>query len=541
LKRNHLRSLKHEYVTMTDLYINEDNQSFYNSRPECEMTHEGVDRVVDVATQFPVTGIAFCVNVQRALYESKVWETFYGDYDPDKGEEQPALWRRHGARNLWLLAQRGIDHHARWLARCEHHGIEGWLSMRMNDCHGLKEYCQDQQGVPQTHWTRHWPSIWWRNHPELRRAPYRDERSWEGAFDYTHQSVRQHHMALIRELLERYDMFGLELDWMRWGMMFAPGKEQAGLAILTQFMRQTRELANESAMRVGHPVQLAVRLPSEPASCLAMGYDILRWADEGLIDRVILSSFLGNANFDYPIDIWRRLLGSKIKLIANVEPIASAYPGVREMSHSRVISNAITMGAAASAIHRGVDGIHLFNHCPSKLLKDDSLFPIYRHVADLDAIQCLPRRQAVTYPQVRAPGQASGALLPIDLQVPCIGVDFGRMEQNITVRIATGPRPSQGTVYLQLGFSADTPPLNGQELHTRVNGILCPTAHQQADQNNADICLPSNITQVLRYDVNLDCLQDDINVIELIPPQVPGQLVWVEFLILPDIQQPINH
>lgn len=526
---------------MTDLYINEDNQSFYNSRPESEMTLEGVDRVVDVAAQFPVTGIAFCVNVQRALYESKVWETFYSDYDPVKGEDQPAMWRRHGARNLWLLAQRGIDHHARWLSRCKHHGIEGWLSMRMNDCHGLKEYCEDQQGVPQTHWTRHWPSSWWRNHPELRRAPYRAERSWEGALDYTHQSVRQHHMVLIRELLERYDMFGLELDWMRWGMMFAPGKEQAGLEILTQFMRQTRELANESARRVGHPVQLAVRLPGEPYSCLALGYDILRWADEGLIDMVILSSFLGNANFDYPLDIWRRLLGSKIKLIANVEPIASAYPGVREMSHSRVISNAITMGAAASAIHRGVDGIHLFNHCPSKLLKDDALFPIYRHVADLDAIQCLPRRQVVTYPQVRAPGQASQALLPIDLKVPCIGVDFGRMEQNITVRIASGPKPIQGTVYLQLGFSADTPPLNGQELHTRVNGTLCPTAHQQADQNNADTCLPSNITQVLFYDVNLDCLHDDINVIELIPPQVPGQLVWAEFLILPDIQQPINH
>ena len=73
---------------MTDLYINDDNQSFYNSRPESEMTTEGVDALLDEAAKYPVTGIGFCINVQRALFESKTWETFYGDYDPEKGLEQ---------------------------------------------------------------------------------------------------------------------------------------------------------------------------------------------------------------------------------------------------------------------------------------------------------------------------------------------------------------------------------------------------------------------------------------------------------------------
>ncbi len=209
---------------MADLYLNEDNQSFYAHRPEEEMTPAGVDAVVDAAAAFPVTGIAFCVNVQRALFASQAWETFYADYDPMLGDEQPAIWRRHGARNLWLLEQRGIDHHARWLARCRMHGIEGWLSMRMNDCHGLKEYTQADAGEEATHWTRHWASTWWREHPELWRAPYRLERSWEGAFDFIHAAVREHHLALAREVLGRYDMFGFELDWMRWGMMFAPGR-----------------------------------------------------------------------------------------------------------------------------------------------------------------------------------------------------------------------------------------------------------------------------------------------------------------------------
>jgi len=535
---------------MTDLYVNEDNQSFYNSRPESEMTPEGVDRVVDETARFPVTGIAFCVNVQRALFESDVWETFYGDYDPARGDEQPAMWRRHGARNLWLLAQRGVDHHARWLARCRHHGIEGWLSMRMNDCHGLKEYCQGEDGEPATHWTRHWPSTWWREHPELRRAPYREERSWEGAFDYSHEAVREHHLALLREVLGRFDMFGIELDWMRWGMMFAPGREQAGLEILTEFVRETRRLADAGAERVGHPVKLAVRVPAEPRACLALGFDVPRWAEEGLLDMVILSSFLGTANFDYPVSLWRRLLGAGVKLIANVEPVVGAHPTPQSMAAGYVGAAAFTYGAAASALVRGVDGVHLFNHCPSKLLAGPEaardLHALYGDLADLSAIARHPRRHAVSYPQVFAPGGPARAVLPIPLTVPSIGVAFGRMEANLTVRIALGPKPASGTVCLQLGFSADTLPLDAGAMAVRVNQVLCPSCPRRPapfadppkdplrDLVHGDP--PAEAAQVLLYDVPLDALQDDINVLEFVPPQVEGSLVWVELLVAPEVE-----
>lgn len=533
---------------MADLYINEDNQSFYHGRPETEMTPAGVDAVVDAAAQFPVTGIAFCVNVQRALFESRVWETFYGDYDPAKGQEQPAEWRQHGARHLWLLAQRGVDHHARWLARCRHHGIEGWLSMRMNDCHGLKEYCQDQAGVADVHWTRHWPSTWWREHPELRRAPYRSERSWEGAFDYTDQSVRDHHLALVRELCGRFDMFGFEMDWLRWGMMFAPGREQAGLEILTAFVREVRQLADESARRVGHPVKVAVRVPAEPQACLALGYDVPRWAEERLVDMVILSSFLGTANFDYPVYLWRRLLGPGVKLVANAEPVLSAHPGPASAQAGYVGTTAFTFGAAAAALQRGVDGIHLFNHCPSGLLQASQsaadLRVTYRDVANLATLARLPRRHPVTYPQVFAPGESARAVLPVPLRMPCIGVAFGRMEENITLRLAIGPKPVGGSVCLQLGFSADTPALAAAAMTVRVNQVICAPRHDRpAPFATAPVDLlrdfvhgapPAEAAQVLLYEVPLQALLNDVNVVEIMPPRVPGALVWAELLVAPE-------
>jgi hypothetical protein len=189
-----------------------------------------------------VAGILFCVNVQRALFDSQVWEHFWDGYGPALGEDQPTLKRTHGVKNHLLLRERGLDQHAIWLERCRHHNIEGWLTMRMNDCHGLKETFLHMQGktceVGEAEWAIHWPSQFWRDRPDLRRAPYRLERSWEGAFDYGKAEVREHHMKLIRELFERYDMFGFEMDWMRWGMYFAPGHEQEGKPLLTKFVRK---------------------------------------------------------------------------------------------------------------------------------------------------------------------------------------------------------------------------------------------------------------------------------------------------------------
>ncbi len=534
---------------MSELYINEDNQSFYHSRPECEMTPEGVDRVVDEAARFPVAGIAFCINVQRALFESTAWETYYGDYDPDQGPEQPAAWRKEGVRNLWLLAQRGIDHHARWLARCRHHGIEGWLSMRMNDCHGLSEYVRHERGGDpgaDSH-VRHWPSTFWREHPEWRRAPYRLERSWEGAFDYSHEAVRDHHLALVREALGRFEMFGFELDWMRWGMMFAPGGEQAGLDILTEFVREARRLADESAARVGHPVKLAVRVPAEPQTCLALGFDVPRWAEEGLVDRVIVSSFLGTAYFDYPVALWRRLLGAKVKLIANVEGVVGAHPWTAPARAGYASDVRFTFGAAASALQRGVDGLHLFNHCPSKLLQGPEsaaardLFVLFDNLRDASSVARQARRQAVSYPQVFAPGQSSRAVLPIPLTVPSIGAAFGRMTENITLRIGIGRKPANGAVCLQLGFSADTPPLDNNAMTMRVNGTRCAACTVRPAAFEKDFAapasgkglplLPAAVAATLFYDVPLDALQDDVNVFEFEPPQVDGQLVWAEILV----------
>ena len=76
--------------------------------------------------------------------------------------------------------------------------------MRMNDVHNADDRdCYIQ-------------SSFWRQHPEYWRVP--GGAGWtDRALDYGIPQVREHAMAYLRELLERYDSDGIELDWMRFG------------------------------------------------------------------------------------------------------------------------------------------------------------------------------------------------------------------------------------------------------------------------------------------------------------------------------------
>lgn len=126
------------------IWINEDNASFYIGFPADAMSVAGCQALVDAyVAQGAVEGISFCANVSRALFDSQAWEPLYADYDGEAGDDQACLaWlppdRRsldratHGRtwiHHLWLLRDRGVDHLAVWLARCRHHGVQGWLSI----------------------------------------------------------------------------------------------------------------------------------------------------------------------------------------------------------------------------------------------------------------------------------------------------------------------------------------------------------------------------------------------------------------------------
>jgi len=513
-------------ATAKTVCFNEDNEHFYSKHPAEDMTREGCRALVDAyARTGTIRSLLFCVNLQRALYDSDVWERFR-DLPPDT----------QYVRNLRLLSERGVDQFAEWLGRCRETGIEGWLTMRMNDCHGLKEAAR---GMP-SHLAS-WHSRRWEEHPEWRRAPWRDERSWEGAWDWSHKEVRDYALALVREVLGRWDLYGLELDWMRWGMYFRPGNEAEGRALLTDFVREVRRLADGAAERLGHPVLLAHRVPVTPEACLGLGFDVIAWSKCGAVDMITLSEF-GNEVVAYPpVDVWRALLKPGTRINVAVGLVATPHAA------SRVLSHEIFRGSAAAAWAAGADGAYFFNACYREPDEMDVLERDLRAAASPDGVAADTRRIAVTSCTTAAPGtSAHGGCLPAPLFQKFIGVDFSRMEQNLTFRIPAGPITPGTEAVLELAFDKAAASIAERlrKMPVRVNcEVVEPCgAAEPVDQGRVD---PSNVFQrfadwprdaalALRWRVPLEVLKSGDNAVEILPPDdAPGHVVWCALRLAP--------
>ena len=319
--------------------LNEDNSHFFGSRTANDMTVEGLNAFLDQYANTCVTHLFLNPNAMRASFDSNtrdaIWEVGDQRVPPD------IPFAQQWVDNARLLHERGLDPYAVWIARCREKKISPWLTMRMNDVHDVSDT------------TNYMHSTFWLEHPEYWRVPYEQKGSWtDRALNYAMPAVREHNMALVAELLERYDPDGIELDWMRFGYHFAPGQERVGCEILTQFMRDARTLTQMWAEKRGHPIQLGARVPALPDAAVGLGMDGARWAREGLIDVLVPTPFWATADFDIPVEEWKRRIGDavdRVKIAPGTEVLLRAYPGGEAITNDL----ASVYGFASSAWARG--------------------------------------------------------------------------------------------------------------------------------------------------------------------------------------------
>lgn len=515
---------------MRKIYLNEDNGHFYSYRSPDEINERGVNELVDFYSKGKhLKGILFCTNVQSALFSSKVWEKLYHNYDPLKGAEQDVLkwlytWAppevreidnvnqgRRWIHNLYLLEKRGIDHIALWLSRCKKYNLEGWLTMRMNDIH--------YNTFPEAFWH----CSFWRDNPEFRRADYRYEFEWEKAFDYSHIEVRKHHLALLKELFERYDMYGIELDWMRSGLHFAPGKEEKGKINLTEFMRQVNILRRKSEKKFAHPVKIGVRIPGEIDTALKLGMDVVKWAEEKLIDRIVISSFL-NLHIDFPVEVWKYALkGTNTEIGVCIDSGMKPYPEADGLNNPEEFYYA----ASSNALKKEADFVYLFNTCYEERRDNRKLLNILNNAGDLTTINKKNIRYPVTYLDFVAPGDHSTKVLPVSLRPGKMGRSFKRMAQTITFRIYTGTEvKKKDKVFLILGFSRNTQYISSIPFRVYINANPLKRKGE-----NIPLIFPEDVKQKISFSVPSEILNDGYNIVEIIPPDTDGEIVWCEIYI----------
>lgn len=321
--------------------FNEDDSHFFLESSHASVVDlEGyVDKIAEGGA---ITHFFMCPNAQRANFYSAVLQSAWAV------EDIPGWKSTKWSMTLKTLHDKGIDPYAVWIRRSRQRKISPWLSVRMNDVHSAYDMTYGGH------------SRFWRDHPQFWRKPCVERGGWcDRALDYAHAEVRAYMLAFIGELLERYDVDGMECDWMRFPEHLTPGRERELSPCLTAFMHKVRQLADAAAVRWGHAVRVGVRVDSDPDAALARGTDAFAWARDGSVDLVVPCNFFESVDFQLPYADWRARMDG-------VNPIVRIVPGldsgvVLPGEKRRFLTIDEYCGWANRQYSQGARGIYLFN------------------------------------------------------------------------------------------------------------------------------------------------------------------------------------
>ena len=193
------------------------------------------------------------------------------------------------ARLTEALHKAGHDIVGIMLDQAHRDGLAFIAALRMNDRHPI--------AIKETAWLEH---------PEWHLDLGNKGAYWEGGFDYSQDGVRERVLAFVADLLEHYDVDGIEYDWMRWVHVFPKGTGQENAPYLTDFHRRTRDLVAEASSERGRRLLVGVRVPHVLEQCLPTGFDVATWIQEGLVDYVVPSHF-GHMDPNARIEHFREL------------------------------------------------------------------------------------------------------------------------------------------------------------------------------------------------------------------------------------------
>lgn len=312
-----------------------------------------IDRYVDMVAETPkgktqVTTFMMCTGSDFIYYPGSKYGRYFGD---DLNGTLP--YADSATKQLWQLAGQGVrnlqaegtDVIKASLERAKMHGMEAFISFRMNDLH----FADTASGNRAT-----FPDFWF-EHPEY--WTHDTTQGWHSgqAFDFSYPEVRQHKLNIIKEQLERYDMIdGYELDFMRFIVLFKTGEGREKAPLITEMVRKIKHTIDSLSAVRGHKILLAVRVPVTVEGALDKGLDVKQWADEGLIDFVTIGvHWRGDTGI--PVAKFRKEFGhNEIPLYASIDD-GGYLP--REF-----YSDGMYRGMASHILGEGADGVYLFNY-----------------------------------------------------------------------------------------------------------------------------------------------------------------------------------
>ncbi|MDA3925394.1 MAG: hypothetical protein PF904_11920 [Kiritimatiellae bacterium] len=470
---------------------------------------EALNGFVDYYADTQVKGLFLNVNYQRACFDSEVMEAYWDQENPEK---DLVGW----TRMFLALKKKDVDAFDVCVKRCRENKIEPWISFRMNDHHYF-----DKPALINSFYL---------DNPEFRTRPP------HGLFNYGKKEVRDYYKAFIVETLDKYDVDGIELDWMRTQHLFPDGKAAEGMKLIDQFMREIREITKAKAKERGHPIKVAVRIPVTPEIGKQFGLDGVTWAREGLVDLLVLSNWFVPTDFDIPVERWKKEIGPESSAII-AAGVDFAYCICHKEQVKQLKGNIETMrGFAASSYSRGADAIYIFNSfmipfkmkiigADGKVSYSNDKKQAMNEIGQLSTALGKSRTHVFTY---HDPDVEKRPREPIALK-------SGETKE---FEIHIGPKPETGDSFVNVGLESKTG-FEKADIFVTVNGspcqilgdMLCDPKYKYDNTRVWHVVQHVSETgaRVMQFKVNPGALKDGYNLISITNKSKDGQaLTWLE-------------
>ena len=333
------------------------------------------------------------IAVDMSLPDLCYYRTAVGDWWGQFADDCPqAFWNVF--RNVKNLIEGGDDPGQIMVATLRRRGRSVIAGMRTNDCYG--------HPALRTRWQKAHADCLVR----LPLAPTQDPVL--PFFDYGIEEVRAHRLAIAEEILDRYDVDGLQLDFIR-GLPVLSSPAQADR--LTGFVRQVRSAVDRAATARGRKLTLGAILPWDMRTLDDHGIDHARWIGDALLDYVIASE-RSYADCNLRIEPWTKMVeGTDCAVYGSI--FGDLADGTVRSGGDRLPDRAfVTMpqirACATNLYHQGADGVAFYNFYQE--LHEDK-FPRLGGLRDPEALRTEPRH----YVSCREPRYAGKQWLRLEI------------------------------------------------------------------------------------------------------------------------------